>query len=77
MLHNNGDKACWWELSVVARHMHPSVASMPRTLLSGANVVHLGDPLRDLVLVFFWIDLLGRSPRLAIRKKMQASIPQQ
>lgn len=72
-MHNNGGKACWWELEVVARHVHPSMASMPRTLLLGGNVNHTCDPLRDFILGSFKINLLGRIPRLAIRRKMQAT----
>ena len=42
------DRTCIWELSVLAQHVHPSVAAMAKTLLAGANVAYSGDPLRDL-----------------------------
>jgi hypothetical protein len=69
-----GAQQRWQALSVGAYKqlqgtMHPSVASMPRTLLLGGNVVHSSDTLRDLILGFFKIILLGRIPRLAIRRR--------
>lgn len=73
----------WWQGLLVgalssckAQCIH-QLASMPRTLLLGGNVVHSGDALRDLILGSLKINLLGRIPRLAIRRKMQASMPQQ
>lgn len=69
MIHSNGDKACWWELSALARHMHPSVASMARTLLSGANVVYSGDPLRDLVLGSFLDRFAEKKPKARKQKE--------
>ncbi|KAK1279902.1 hypothetical protein QJS04_geneDACA004839 [Acorus gramineus] len=49
----NADRASWWELLVLASHVHPSVATMAQTLLSGANIVYNGDPLKDLCLGAF------------------------
>lgn len=49
----NADRSCLWELLILARHAHPSVAAMARTLLAGANVSYFGDPLRDLTLAAF------------------------
>ena len=66
---SNGDKACWWELSALANHMHPSVASMARTLLSGANVVYSGDPLRDLVLGAFLERFAEKKPKTRKHKE--------
>jgi len=37
----------------LASHVHPSVATMAQTLLSGANIVYNGDPLNDLSLNAF------------------------
>ncbi|XP_024383278.1 protein SLOW WALKER 2 [Physcomitrium patens] len=67
--HCNADKACWWELSALAMHMHPSVASMARTLLSGANVVYSGDPLRDLVLGAFLDRFAEKKPKTKKQKE--------
>lgn len=38
---------------VLASHVHPSVATMASTLLSGANIVYNGNPLHDLTLTAF------------------------
>ncbi|KAG0631987.1 hypothetical protein M758_1G296500 [Ceratodon purpureus] len=70
----NADKACWWELTALASHMHPSVASMARTLLSGANVVYSGDPLRDLVLGAFLDRFAEKKPK-ARKQKEDGSMP--
>lgn len=35
----HAETACWWELTSLAAHAHPSVAAMAKTLLAGANVV--------------------------------------
>jgi ribosome biogenesis protein MAK21 len=59
----HAERACWWELSALAIHMHPSVASMARTLLSGANIVYSGDPLRDLVLGAFLDRFAEKKPK--------------
>ncbi|KFK41662.1 hypothetical protein AALP_AA2G156700 [Arabis alpina] len=49
----NGDRASWWELVVLASHVHPSVATMAGTLLSGGTIVYNGNPLVDLSLPAF------------------------
>jgi ribosome biogenesis protein MAK21 len=51
--HARAERACAWELSVLSRHVHPSVSAMARTLLAGASVMYEGDPLRDLTLAAF------------------------
>lgn len=52
-LYCNADTSCLWELTLLASHLHPSVATMAQTLLVGANVVYDGDPLKDLTLAAF------------------------
>ena len=52
-LYAGADGSAWWELSALAGHMHPSVAAMARTLLSGAPVVYDGNPLQDMALTPF------------------------
>ncbi|GBG69517.1 hypothetical protein CBR_g4353 [Chara braunii] len=59
----NADRACWWELSALAKHAHPAVAAMAKTLLSGANVVYAGDPLRDLSLAVFLDRFVEKKPK--------------
>jgi ribosome biogenesis protein MAK21 len=51
--YSNADRVSWWELLVLASHAHPSVSTMARTLLSGANIVYNGNPLNDLSLTAF------------------------
>lgn len=48
---------------VLAAHAHPSVATMARTLLSGANIVYNGNPLNDLSLTAFLDKLMEKKPK--------------
>ncbi|GFZ04314.1 CCAAT-binding factor [Actinidia rufa] len=59
----NADHVSWWELKVLASHVHPSVATMARTLLSGANIVYNGNPLNDLSLPAFLDKLMEKKPK--------------
>ncbi|XP_057505267.1 protein SLOW WALKER 2-like isoform X1 [Actinidia eriantha] len=59
----NADRVSWWELTVLASHVHPSVATMARTLLSGANIVYNGNPLSDLSLPAFLDKLMEKKPK--------------
>lgn len=59
----NADRASWWELMVLASHAHPSVATMARTLLSGANIVYNGDPINDLSLNAFLDKFMEKKPK--------------
>lgn len=59
----NADRVSWWELTVLASHVHPSVATMARTLLSGANIVYNGNPLNDLSLTAFLDKLMEKKPK--------------
>lgn len=47
------ERACWWELSVLRCHVHPSVSTMACTLLAGTSVLYNGDPLADLTVLAF------------------------
>lgn len=59
----NADRASWWELTILASHVHPSVATMARTLLSGANILYNGDPLNDLSLNAFLDKFMEKKPK--------------
>ncbi|KAB1218311.1 CCAAT/enhancer-binding protein zeta [Morella rubra] len=59
----NADRASWWELMVLASHVHPSVATMAQTLLSGANIVYDGNPLNDLALTAFLDKFMEKKPK--------------
>lgn len=48
---------------MLASHVHPSVATMARTLLSGANIVYNGNPLNDLSLTAFLDKLMEKKPK--------------
>lgn len=61
--YSNADRACWWELTALASHFHPSVATMARTLLLGANIVYNGDPLTDLSLGAFIDRFIEKKPK--------------
>ncbi|GAU31963.1 hypothetical protein TSUD_359090 [Trifolium subterraneum] len=59
----NADHVSWWELLVLASHAHPSVSTMARTLLSGANIVYNGNPLSDLSLTAFLDKFMEKKPK--------------
>lgn len=60
---SNADRTSWWELAVLASHAHPSVSTMARTLLSGANIVYNGNPLNDLSLTAFLDKFMEKKPK--------------
>ncbi|XP_009798089.1 protein SLOW WALKER 2 [Nicotiana tabacum] len=60
---SNADRVSWWELMVLASHAHPSVATMARTLLSGATIVYNGNPLNDLSLNAFLDKFMEKKPK--------------
>ena len=62
-LYCNAERACWWELTSLASHAHPSVAAMARTLMSGQPVIYDGDPLKDHTLAAFLDKFLQKKPR--------------
>lgn len=59
----NAGHTSWWELTVLASHAHPSVSTMARTLLSGANIVYNGNPLNDLSLTAFLDKFMEKKPK--------------
>ncbi|KAI3716394.1 hypothetical protein L6452_23714 [Arctium lappa] len=59
----NADRVGWWELMVLASHVHPSVSTMAKTLLSGANIVYNGNPLNDLSLGAFLDKFMEKKPK--------------
>ncbi|KAM4099639.1 hypothetical protein ACJW30_05G007100 [Castanea mollissima] len=59
----NANHVSWWELVVLASHSHPSVATMAKTLLSGANIVYNGNPLHDLSLTAFLDKFMEKKPK--------------
>lgn len=63
MSNSNADRVGWWELIVLASHVHPSVAAMARTLLSGVNIVYNGNPLADLSLGAFLDKFMEKKPK--------------
>lgn len=48
---------------VLSSHVHPSVAAMARTLLSGANIVYNGNPLNDLSVTSFLDKFMEKKPK--------------
>ncbi|PPD86089.1 hypothetical protein GOBAR_DD16986 [Gossypium barbadense] len=61
--YSNADRASWWELMVLSTHVHPSVATMAATLLSGVNIVYNGNPLNDLSLTAFLDKFMEKKPK--------------
>lgn len=58
--------SAWWELAALAGHVHPSVAAMARTLLSGAPVVYDGNPLQDMALTPFLDKFIQKKAKVRI-----------
>lgn len=63
-LYCGAEAACWWEVAALARHAHPSVVAMARSLAGGASVVYDGDPLRDLALPAFLDKFVRRKAKV-------------
>lgn len=42
-----------WELTLLAKHYHPSVAKWAKSLLEGDELVYAGDPIRDFQIIPF------------------------
>ncbi|XP_078443907.1 CCAAT-binding factor isoform X2 [Wolffia australiana] len=63
----NAETAGWWELTLLAAHVHPSVGAMAQTLLSGVNIVYNGDPLNDLSLSAFLDKFMEKKPKASHR----------
>ncbi|ESW07382.1 hypothetical protein PHAVU_010G125200 [Phaseolus vulgaris] len=59
----NAERVSWWELMVLASHAHPSVSTMAKTLLSGANIVYNGNPLNDLSMTAFLDKFVEKKPK--------------
>ncbi|KAL9304238.1 hypothetical protein ACSQ67_021501 [Phaseolus vulgaris] len=59
----NAERVSWWELMVLASHAHPSVSTMAKTLLSGANIVYNGNPLNDLSMTAFLDKFMEKKPK--------------
>ena len=64
-LYARADQVCWWELSLLERNVHPSVAAMARSLLGGFSVDYAGDPLADMTLASFLDKWLQKKPKRA------------
>ncbi|EFJ10114.1 hypothetical protein SELMODRAFT_427445 [Selaginella moellendorffii] len=62
-LHCKADQTCWWELAILASHIHPSVSTMAKTILSNAAVVYSGDPIQDLAFTAFLDRFAERKPK--------------
>ncbi|GAB2268951.1 hypothetical protein Dimus_003889 [Dionaea muscipula] len=60
------DRVSWWELIVLASHVHPSVSTMAKTLLSGVNIVYNGNPLNDLSLTAFLDKFMEKKAKLNV-----------
>ncbi|KNC81409.1 hypothetical protein SARC_06273 [Sphaeroforma arctica JP610] len=52
-LYAGGDTTCLWELTLLARHYHPSVAKFAATILMGRKIEYSSDPLVDFTLIHF------------------------
>lgn len=70
-LYANADRSCWWELTALAAHAHPSVAAMARALLAGAPVLYDGDPLRDLGLAAFLDKFVSKKAKVRRKRAKQ------
>ncbi|KAL3136772.1 hypothetical protein ABBQ38_005486 [Trebouxia sp. C0009 RCD-2024] len=76
---SGGERSCWWELSCLGGHVHPSVAAFARSLLAGTFISYDGDPLRDLTLTAFLDKFVQRKAKAQAQVKgsslMQPLLP--
>lgn len=61
---SHGDRSCWWELTCLGAHVHPSVEAFAKTLLAGTYISYDGDPLRDLTLTAFLDKFVQRKAKV-------------
>ena len=61
--HSGMEESCFWELSLLSSHFHPSTSIMARTLLAGTHIVYNGDPLKDLNAVSFLGKFVQKKPK--------------
>ncbi|XP_071512125.1 CCAAT/enhancer-binding protein zeta-like [Diadema antillarum] len=62
-LHSHVDNAIMWELKVLSKHFHPSVALFASQLLSGTLVSYTGNPLQDFTATRFLDRFVYRNPK--------------
>eukprot|EP00879_Flechtneria_rotunda_P011910 GHRR01012439.1.p1 GENE.GHRR01012439.1~~GHRR01012439.1.p1 ORF type:complete len:563 (+),score=292.70 GHRR01012439.1:1015-2703(+) len=66
-LYAAAEVSCWWELLLLSRHAHPSVAAFARCLLAGSPVTYSGDPLRDLGMAAFLDKYVSKKPKATLK----------
>lgn len=59
----NATNCGWWELTVLSKHSHPSVAKWAQTLLEGTPVLYDGDPLNDFSIAAFLDKFVNKKPK--------------
>lgn len=69
----HAERSAWWELSVLAGHIHPSVAAMARTLLSGTPIVYAGNPLQDMALTAFLDKFIQKKAKVVGQDTLRSS----
>lgn len=60
---SNADRTGWWELTVLASHVHPSVSNWANRLLLGSDIIYSGDPVKDLSLPAFLDKFMEKKPK--------------
>lgn len=60
---SNADKIAWWELVVLSKHFHPSVAKWASLILEGEHVEYNGDPLKDFSFTAFLDRFMLKKPK--------------
>lgn len=65
MTNSNAERVGWWELTVLASHVHPSVAAWATKLLVGVNIEYGGNPLTDFTIGSFLDKFMEKKPRQA------------
>jgi len=69
------EETCFWELSLLSKHFHPSTSVMARTLLAGTHIVYDGDPFQDLNVVNFLGKFVQKKPKAISSKFSKAADP--
>nr|APG79786.1 CCAAT/enhancer binding protein zeta [Mesocentrotus nudus] len=74
-LHSHVDNAVMWELEVLSKHFHPSVALFASQLLAGSIVSYTGNPLQDFTAGRFLDRFVYKNPKQKLTGKESVMQP--
>jgi len=59
----NADKSCFWELNLLSKHFHPTVAKWAQFIVSGEEFKYKGNPLQDFDISAFLDRIVYKNPK--------------